>query len=416
MQSRKAGAPQPDGSDPRKENASRGTNQTGVRAYNERLILSLIRRNISLSKIEITNLTGLSAQTISGIVNVLENNGLLRRDAPQRGKVGQPTIPFRLNPDGAFSLGLKIGRRSCDLVLINFLGEVQLRRKHTYTYPTPEDVLQFVQSNIDWIEVNLPEAQVARIAGLGIASPFELWNWETEAGAPRDILDRWRSADIQTEISNICRWPVTFCNDASAACGAELIFGNGWKHSSYVYFFIGSFIGGGIVLDGNLYQGPTGYAGAIGPLPITIRNPKGELSHQQIIRHASTYVLENRLREHHIEPSAIWLTPERWDNFGETLDQWVSESAKHLAFAIVSAVSFIDFDAAIIDGALPEAVKRDLVQQTIANLADYDLQGTASFKVYEGKVGPQARAIGAAALPFFENFARDRSVMFKPET
>ncbi len=415
MQSRKAGAAQREGSDPRQEHASRGTNQSGVRAYNERLILSLIRRNISLSKIGLTNLTGLSAQTISGIVNVLENTGLLRRDAPLRGKVGQPTIPFRLNPDGAFSLGLKIGRRSCDLVLINFLGQVQLRRKHIYTYPTPEDVLKFVQSNIDWIVENLPEAQVSRIAGLGIASPFELWNWETEAGAPRDILDRWRNADIQAEISNICKWPVTFCNDASAACGAELIFGSGWKYRSYVYFFIGSFIGGGIVLDGNLYQGPTGYAGAIGPLPITIRNSMGGLSNQQIIRHASTYVLENRLRGHGIDPSPIWLTPESWDHFGETLNQWVAETAKHLAFAIVSAVSFIDFDAGIIDGALPDAVKRNLVVQTIANLADYDLQGTASFKVYEGRVGPQARAIGAAALPFFEQFSRDRSVLFKPD-
>jgi len=51
---------------------SRGTNQTGVRLYNERLILSLIRRNISLSKIDITHFTGLSAQTVSGIVNNLE--------------------------------------------------------------------------------------------------------------------------------------------------------------------------------------------------------------------------------------------------------------------------------------------------------------------------------------------------------
>ena len=107
---------------------SRGTNQTGVRLYNERLILSLIRRNISLSKIDITHFTGLSAQTVSGIVNNLEKNGLLLREAPLRGRVGQPTVPFRINPEGAFSLGLKIGRRSSDFVLTNFMGEVRLRR------------------------------------------------------------------------------------------------------------------------------------------------------------------------------------------------------------------------------------------------------------------------------------------------
>ncbi len=400
----------------RSETVTRGTNQSGVRAYNERLILSLIRRHTSLSKIEITNLTGLSAQTISGIVNILEHNGLLLRDEPLRGRVGQPTVPFRLNPNGAFSLGLKIGRRSCDLVFINFVGEVQVRRRHTYTYPTPEDVLNFVKSNLDWFDKNLPEAQLTRIAGLGIAAPFELWNWETEAGAPREILDRWRSIDMQAQIAQISKWPITFCNDASAACGAELLFGNGWKNRNYVYFFIGSFIGGGIVLDGNLYPGPTGYAGAIGPLPVAVLSQTGKLDHQQIIRHASTYVLENRLRLVGIEPSPIWLTPEIWDGFGSTLEQWIEDTAKHLAFAVVSAVSIIDFDAAIIDGAMPLAVKQTLVKQTIAQLAEFDLQGTANFQVLAGKVGAQARAIGAAALPFFEHFSRDRAVLFKPET
>lgn len=393
--------------------ASRGTNQTGVRAYNERLILSLIRRNTFMSKIEISKFTGLSAQTVSGIVNALEQSGLLLRDEPLRGRVGQPTVPFRLNPQGAFSLGLKIGRRSSDLILIDFVGEVQIRRKHTYTYPTPETVLNFVGTTLEWLRTTLPPEQLERIVGLGIASPFELWNWETEAGAPRDILDRWRSFDMQLEIAKICQWPVTFCNDASAACGAELIFGQGWKQQSFVYFFIGSFIGGGIVLDGNLYQGQTGYAGSIGVLPIAVPDGKGGFKYQQLLRHASTYVLENRLRASGINPSPIWLTPESWETFGEVLDQWVEETARNLAFAIVASVSIIDFDAAIIDGAIPLSVRQKLVQRTIENLAEFDLQGTANFRIYEGAVGAQARAIGGAALPFFENFARDRSVLFK---
>lgn len=42
---------------------------------------------------------------------------------PQRGQVGQPSIPMSLNPNGVFSIGLKIGRRSADLVLVDFLGQ-----------------------------------------------------------------------------------------------------------------------------------------------------------------------------------------------------------------------------------------------------------------------------------------------------
>ena len=394
------------------EDVSRGTNQTGVRLYNERLILSLIRRNVSLSKIDITHLTGLSAQTVSGIVNTLEKNGLLLREAPQRGRVGQPTVPFRINPDGAFSLGLKIGRRSSDFVLINFMGKVLLRRKLTYKFPAPADVLDFISKNLLEIEQHMTQEEMKHIAGLGIAAPFELWNWETEVAAPREVLDRWRSFDVSAQIAAICKWPVTSCNDATAACSAELIFGKGWQHQSCIYFFIGSFIGGGIVLDGSLYQGRTGYAGAVGPLPIGVITDNG-LQNQQIIRHASTYVLENRLREQGIDSSPVWLTPDEWTGFGETLDLWMEETGKALAHAIVSAVSFIDFDAAIIDGAIPDWVRKRIWENTTRHIKDFDLQGTAPFVVYEGTIGPQARAIGAASLPYLENFARDRSVLFK---
>src|SRR5579864_1555384 len=94
-----------------------GADQAGLRLYNERLILSLVRRYLQLSKIEVARLTGLSVQTASATMNRLQLDGLLRRGAPQRGRVGQPTVPLSLDPEGAFSLGLKIGRRSCELVL-----------------------------------------------------------------------------------------------------------------------------------------------------------------------------------------------------------------------------------------------------------------------------------------------------------
>lgn len=87
----------------------RGTNQSGMRARNERLVLSLVRRHQALAKSEIARMTGLSAQTVSVIMRLLEKDGLLLRGEPVRGKVGQPSVPMRLNPDGAFSLGSRSG-------------------------------------------------------------------------------------------------------------------------------------------------------------------------------------------------------------------------------------------------------------------------------------------------------------------
>ena len=117
---------------------SRGTSQSGVGLYNERLILSLIRRQRSLAKVEIARLTGLSTQTTTVIINRLEVDGLLLAGEPQRGRIGQPSVPYTLNPDGAFGLGLMIGRRSCDLVLMDFTAGIRARRRMIYPYPCPE--------------------------------------------------------------------------------------------------------------------------------------------------------------------------------------------------------------------------------------------------------------------------------------
>ena len=106
-----------------------GTNQSGMRARNERLALTLVRRNGALAKSELARMTGLSAQTVSVIMRSLENDGLLLRGEPVRGKVGQPSVPMRLNPDGAFFIGLKIGRRSAEVIVTDALGKVRDRER-----------------------------------------------------------------------------------------------------------------------------------------------------------------------------------------------------------------------------------------------------------------------------------------------
>lgn len=229
---------------------SGGANQTRVRAYNERLVLSLVRRHGSQSKAEITRRTGLSAQTVSVIMRSLEKDGLLRRGAPVRGRVGQPSTPLHLNPDAVFSFGLKIGRRSADLVLMDFVGHIRKHRRRTYPFPLPRDIIAFLQSALSEISAELTPAERGRIAGLGIAAPFELWNWAEQVGAPRGTMDAWRSFDLQAEVAALVPYPVHLQNDATSACGAELVFGAGPAYPDFIYFFVGSFIGGGIVLNG----------------------------------------------------------------------------------------------------------------------------------------------------------------------
>ncbi len=392
-----------------KGNQDRGSNQASLRAYNERLVLALVRRHGGLAKADIARSTGLSAQTVSVIMRGLEQDGLLVRGAPVKGRVGQPSVPMHLAPDGAFSIGLKIGRRSADLVLMNFVGDIRQQIHQVYPYPMPEPILDFVDNGIKELLTGLSKDSLSRVAGIGVAAPFELWNWAEEVGAPRDQMETWRDVDFASALGDRCELPVFSQNDATAACGAELIFGRGADRDDFVYFFVGSFIGGGIVLNNTVYTGRSGNAGALGSMPMPTTNGTA----RQLIDEASIFVLENHLRAAGEDPSPLWLKPEDWTGFGRTLDQWVNHTAKSLAHAIVASCSVIDFPAAIIDGGFPAHVRQAIVAATQKAVTCLDLEGIQPPLVLEGSIGPNARAIGGASLPFFARYLVDQNVLLK---
>lgn len=380
--------------------AKRGSNQSGMRAYNERLVLSLIRQSGAMAKAEIARRTSLSAQTVSVIMRALEADGLLVRGEPVRGKIGQPSVPMSLAKDGAFFFGLKVGRRSLDLVLTDFLGEVRHRVRVSHPYPTPDDTVAFAIGAIAQIIGKLEPEHRSRIAGLGVALPFKLWDWAEMLGVEATAMGDWKDRDIGAEIATACDFPVFVCNDASTACGAELVFGDQRRPPDFLYFFVGFFIGGGLVLDNSLYTGRTGNAAALGSLMV----PTADGTLRQLVDVASLAVLENTLECTGDRDALIWDSPEGWNVPDETLDTWLTDAAKGIAQAILSSVCLIDVSHVLIDGRMPESTRAELVRRIQLEIADIPVAGVETPEVIEGSIGPDARALGAASLPLSKRF------------
>lgn len=386
-----------------------GSTQSGVRLYNERLVLSLIRSHGALPKAEIAKLTKLSPQTVSVIVRQLEADNLLLKGESLKGKVGQPLQPFSLNPEGAFSIGLKVGRRSGDLVLMGLDGVARKTVHQPYEFPTPTVFLDFARNGIFELMQSLPDVLRSRISGLGIARPFDIWKWEEEAGATSDVLESWKNFDVRAELAKSCPWPVVDWNDASAACAAELLLGQGRLFKDFAYFYVGYFIGGGVVLNGHVYDGPTGNAGAVASMPVVSADGGVE----QLIRSASLYLLERDLRKTGKDESLMWKSIDDWRSIGEPLTRWIDRAAHGLTQAIVSVASVVEPAAIIIDGAMPPAVRHALVEAVRKRIATFNTEGLRPFEVMQGSIGNNARAMGAASLPLFANFMADQDILFK---
>jgi predicted NBD/HSP70 family sugar kinase len=377
-----------------------GVNQARVRDHNERLVLSLIQRHGGLPGSDIARRSGLSPQTVSVILRGLEGDGFIRRGEPQRGRVGKPSVPMVLAPDGVLSVGLKIGRRSAELMLMDFLGRVRNARHLTYRLPLPDTVFGFLRDGLTAIDAGLTPTQRKRILGIGVAAPFELWNWQDSLGARQDEMAVWRDLSFADRIAGFSDLPVHLENDATAACRAEHVFGLGPSLGDFGYFFVGSFIGGGIVLNRSVYEGQNGNGAAFGSLPLTA--PGG--GRAQLLDMASIYLLETRLRDLGRDPACLWAIPQDWSGIEDALSPWIAESARALAQAITAVSAVIDFRDFVIDGAMPPEVRARLVERVSDHLSREDMRGLTQPVVHCGSVGVNARAIGAAAVPIYAQF------------
>jgi predicted NBD/HSP70 family sugar kinase len=352
-------------------NRGGGFNQTSVRTYNERLVMSLLRQHETLSRMDLGQHSGLSAQTISVIVRALENDKLILPGEAQRGRVGPPSTPMSLNSDGAFAIGIKIGTKSTDTVLIDFLGAVRHHAELYYEAANVASVMAALEQSIAAMKAHLPAKLSERLVGVGVALPSDIDEWQSDA---------WRGLDLEARIHAASGLPTFIQNDVTAAAAAEGTFGAARTLGDFLYFFVGAQTVSRLILNHHIYAGRRG--------PATIVPALTDL--------------DAALRARGVDGTPVWRAGTEWPDFGDITAAWIAQCATGLADAILSATGFVDVACAIIDGRFPDSVRMRIVEATSAALARGDAQRAP--QVIAGKVGSFAKAIGAASVPFHSRF------------
>lgn len=385
----------------------RGGNAIGIRAYNEQLVISAILDGGSLSKAELARRTGLSPNAAMVIVNRLIGEGLLRKQPRIEGLRGQPSVPIALHPDGAFSVGVNIGRRSVQSLLIAFTGEIIAQREQAHDYPDPVRAVDTAMMQCRRLLSTLDPPEVERVVGLGIALPGELHAWAEELGLAPGALDDWRDKDVQGILGKSTGLKTTLYNDASAACAAEMVAGDGITKQSALYLFFGTFVGGGVVIDGRLHQGARMNAGAIGSMPA---GPAG--ARNQLIHRASILQLESMMTAKGLDPVAC-LGGDGGEAAQAVFETWLDTAVPAVAQAVVSALSVIDFETVVVDGIMPPRWRRQLRTRIIEALRQQNMSGLLQPEIATGSIGPFAPVLGAAMMPLRARFSPDPNLVVK---
>jgi predicted NBD/HSP70 family sugar kinase len=391
----------------------RGSNQVGMRQFNERVVLQTLRAHGSLAKADLARLTGLTAQTIGLITARLDEDQLLNRGAPVRGRVGQPSVPLGLNPDGAFAIGIKIGRRSADWLLVDFTGRVRERLVLDYAFPDIPVLLPAIKSNLNRLLEGLGPLR-DRVVGVGVAAPFQLGGWHRMLGLTEAQSLAWNQIDLVAEVQALTDLPISFAKDTSAACVAELLQGKGRDIRSFLYLFLDTFVGGGLVLNSHLHRGVNGNAGAVASLPLQVATADMKELPPQLISQASLWDLEQRFREHALDPMAAYDARALEAPWLAYTREWIDRAALALAHCIVAGTAFLDVEAVVIDGVVAPGLLSDLWARTGEALKAYNWEGLQQMPRLEiGSIGSDARALGGALLPLHACFAPDHEIFLK---
>ncbi|WP_454908937.1 ROK family transcriptional regulator [Variovorax gossypii] len=388
----------------------RGSNQVGMRQFNERTVLQALRVHTSLPKADLARLTGLSAQTIGLITARLEEDGLIVKQNRVRGRIGQPSVPLALNPDGAFSIGIKVGRRGAEWLLIDFTTQVRERHLVHYDFPDVDELLPAIAQHIHRLRDGLGPLAVRNV-GVGLAAPFQLGGWHRTLGLSKAQADLWNQMDLAAEVRARTDVPVSFARDTVAACVAELVGGRGHDLKSFLYIFVDTFVGGGLVINSHLHTGAHGNAGALASLPM--QPPGGGGLPSQLVAQASLWELEQRLAGDGLDAMAAYDDRALQAPFAAATQAWLDDASQALAHAIVNGAAMLDLADVVMDGSMSRPLLQALLERTRAALDRCNWEGLWRPRLHGGRAGAQACALGGAMLPLHANFAPDHDVFLK---
>lgn len=388
-----------------------GSNQVGVREYNERVLLQALRLHGSQPKADLARLTNLSTQTASVIVDRLLKEGLIERLEARRGRIGQPSRPVALRADAAFSIGIKIDRRSLDVLLLDFTGQVRWQASTAYAAPEVEQVFAAIGAHLQRIDDFLGD-RAERLVGIGLAAPLMFGGWHALLGIERDVAEAWRGVDMRARLQAMTPLPVDFAKDTRAACVAELVAGRGRGLENYLYVYVDVLLGGGLVIDSQPHGGRHGNAGAIGSMPVALADA-GAGRPPQLLDEASLVTLEHMLAAAGLAPIAFTDARVLEAPWAPVTRDWIARAADAIAFAAGGAACLLDLDGVVVDGAVSRALLDALLRAVDVAMDAYDWQGALRPQVLAGETGPDAKVRGAAWLPLHREFAPAHDLLLK---
>lgn len=407
-----------------------GTNLPAIGGYNQAVVLDAIRRaGDGLSRVELAERTGLSAQTIGNVSRRLLEAGLVRETGKVVNGPGKPRTILELESRGSYAVGVHIDPAVITYVVLDLGGSiVSHSRTRTPSASQPDQVIALMARSIDHL---IDDSGVDRgsIIGVGIASPGPI---DPVAGIVLDppMLPRWQDVPLRAALSEATGLPVLLEKDVTAAAVAEVWFSSESDRANFAFVYYGTGFGTGLVIGREVVRGASSNAGDAGHITV---DPAGRtcvcgrpgcvgdlITPRLLVQDAVSAGLladpEPEGGDGSVDMAAVGRALHRLAELAGSGDREavriLHDAGRHLARALVVIVNLLDLDEIVFGGPFWEEVSASMlevlpeaVRESRALIPKHGLRFERSV------VGEDVAAVGAAVLVLDHAFSPRPSAM-----
>ena len=374
----------------------------GLRERNKLRVIEALRQQGTASRSELARLTGLSRTTITSLITELQQRGLVVEQpagdagAEPAGR-GRPPTLLRLDPSAGTALGIYFGHTHVSVAAADLSSSVLAERR--LELDVDHSATAALDAAVELVDLVLDEAELRREdvigVGMGLSGPVDL----SGTVGHTVILPDWAGLNAADEFSSRLGLHVAVDNDANLGALAEVSAGAGRGLTDVVYVMVSSGIGSGLILDGRLHRGATGFAGELGHVFVAEKGAVCRCGNRGCLETvASTDALLALLRPAHGPDLTVAGVLELVAAGDLAANRVVYDVGRAIGRVLAALINCLDPQAIIVGGEL-SAAGEPLLNGIRDAIDRYALPGASrSVEVKAGVLGDRAEVLGALAL------------------
>lgn len=388
--------------------ATKRTTVRDLRRHNRSLLLSKLYFDGPLSRHELSQLTGLSAATVSNVTGELAEEKLIIEAGLVESDGGRPRVLLRVDPAYGHVIGIDIGETGVKVELFDLAMTRLAAVDHALesSRPEPAGVVAQVVSGLREVIANAGVKDES-IIGIGVGVPGTVEQGETVLVHAPTV--GWDAVALESLLrAEGVDAPLFIDNGAKTQGQAEMWFGAGRGATHAVIVLIGSGVGAAVITDGTTYRGSTSSAGEWGHTTIMYGGMACRCGSHGCLE---AYVGAGGILERYRKARGGRVIPgadqqAQLDSLvtaaarSKTAERVLDDTAGYLGAGLANLINLFNPERIVVGGWAGLTVGKVALARITEAAAAHSLRhpfGQTSIEL--GQLGADAVAIGAATLP-----------------